>query len=499
MRFISSISLLLLPLISICQEVVFNEKIRLEYEIEDVRETYTIIDSINNRIVFFLIDNNKINGYLLDNQFKILAKIIVPKDKEFKYIIGHTIKDDAYNLFFTDKKTKKINVASINFIENKGINNELEFELKKERVLEKFSINNKFYILTVKTLSKKLLLYIFDNNNFFSKKEIDLSIYKFNVNDDNLSLLLTTTDGKTNFASNLLKMDPYCPNSLEITINTNKLYYSNNKLILTIDNPKGTNLITIELKDYSYTLKNIPKGKTNSCNSNNTSSNTFLYNSTYLFQILGCKDEMYFSVYNIQSDTIVYEYRVKENENLAINNSQVLQKKNFSFLSKEKFKQLENTNQILKKISEYGYSITAFQTDSNLTISYGTGKSNSSNHPETYRPSNKIEASMQWSMAKPNNQSVVEASFNPTIFNYNSFKEAKDGNVYFKSLFDAEKLTHVEGEIPINAYDQLIEYSCNIKDPISIETVFKKDNSYFFGYYHLNEYVYYLVKFDENK
>lgn len=106
---------------------------------------------------------------------------------------------------------------------------------------------------------------------------------------------------------------------------------------------------------------------------------------------------------------------------------------------------------------------------------------------------------MQWSMAKPNNQSVVEASFNPTIFNYNSFKEAKDGNVYFKSLFDAEKLTHVEGEIPINAYDQLIEYSCNIKDPISIETVFKKDNSYFFGYYHLNEHVYYLVKFDENK
>ncbi|MBI2281783.1 MAG: hypothetical protein HYU68_13995, partial [Bacteroidetes bacterium] len=258
MRFLSSILLLILPLLSICQEIIFKEGIKLNYELEDVRETYTIIDTINSKIVFFLIDYNTINGYLFDDQFKILSKTSTLKNKDYKYIVGHTIKDSIYNLFFTDKKNKKINVASINFIENKGVNTELDFEIKKEKVLEKVSVNNKFYILTVKTLSKKLFLYIFDNNNAFSKKEIDLSNYKFNVNDDNLSLLLTTTDGKTNFASNLIKMDPYCPNSLAITINTNKLYYSNNKLILTLDNPKGTNLITIELNDYSYNLKNIP-------------------------------------------------------------------------------------------------------------------------------------------------------------------------------------------------------------------------------------------------
>jgi hypothetical protein len=204
---------------------------------------------------------------------------------------------------------------------------------------------------------------------------------------------------------------------------------------------------------------------------------------------------MYFSAYNIELDSIAYKYRVTEDENLAINNSQVLQKKNYSFLSKEKFKQLENTSQLLNKISEYGFSITAYQTDSVLIFTFGTGSSFISSTVSTPRFGNS-QSSMPTVKIS---QSMVDATFNPTLFNYNSFKEAKDGNVYFKSLFDAEKLTHVEGEIPINAYDQLIEYSCNIKDPISIETVFKKDNSYFFGYYHLNEHVYYLVKFDENK
>ncbi|MDH3323468.1 MAG: hypothetical protein OEM04_10790, partial [Flavobacteriaceae bacterium] len=480
------------------QKLLFETDIALKsVYFDDKRESLPIINYSTNEIAMFLLDKKRINGFLFDNEYKIITNYSSNKpDKKYSILLGYSNYLNEYHLFFTNENKNKFITKSFDFTSSRSYTKSHDFKLKGEVYLETISYKNKFYLLTLKKMSSILKIYEFEGNKISRTEEIDLTSYKFS--NSTRSKLFDVLDQSVPFKMilSIQKMDNRNPNPLDLTANINKIYCYNDKLFITLDRDiEDTKLISIDLANFRNTFHTYSKGKIACDDFVNTKSNSYLADNL-LYQIIGCKHELYFSVLNLTSDILIKEFRVKRDDQITFRNTPLTEVGSSSIFTNSKEKELENTKQLLRKIASSHIGITAYESQENFEITVGGVKGTSGGDGGGGGGSGGMmmtSPGMSISSSHGNFNIAPTYNYNTTMYGYRNYRNTRA--TYFKTLVEKNNFNRINGDILDNAFDKIKKFEDQYENDLYSTTIFRIDDYYVFGHYDKKEKKYYLRKF----
>ncbi len=501
-RKIIGFSLVILSINLFSQDIILEKEITLKSVFKDKRETLPIINNEKQDISLFLLDNSEIKGLKINTSHALTDSFTTEKpDKKYKELLGHSTNNEGNHLFFTNEKKKEFYVKTISISNKKGTGKPVPLKLKKEKFLETISYKNKFYLLSIIKKTSRIKIYVFEGNSLARTEQLDFSEYQFsNTGYTSLyGILLDESNTPVQLNLKIHKIDNSNPNPLDLTTKENKLYYNDNKIVITLDNNlENTKVITISLEDFSSKVEFYDQITIESKNSNRVKSNSYLF-SDHLYQIKGSKEKLCFRILDIENGFIIKTYCVKENENIDFRNTPLIQEGGTVFFMQDSEKELTKTKQVLRKIAAGDIGITAMLSGNNVELTIGGYKEVTRsggapgmmmNSPGMMMSSPGIAVSIPNGTVTPS----LTYHYNPTMYGYNTYTDTRA--VYFKSLFDRAGFNHVSGEVSESVYDKIKNYEEDNDEGMSSETIFKVDDYYVFGYYKKWDKKYYLVKFE---
>ena len=159
----------------------------INYEIENSRGIYSIVDEQEKKVLLIFNDKTKIDFIALDETFKQLGKIsIIDESKGKNDYLGYSKNNQTYYTYWRDSKEENIEVKEVHLDKNTVTTSKISFVLEKEIIFNTATINNIFYVLSIKKNTDILNIYTFKDGEM-NKKSIDNSNLKF-INSENRSI-----------------------------------------------------------------------------------------------------------------------------------------------------------------------------------------------------------------------------------------------------------------------------------------------------------------------
>lgn len=476
------------------QELLFERDINLSSVFRDKRESLPIINS-DSSLTLFLLDHDDIVGLRFSKDFKLIDSIIVERiDGKNNLLVGHSADKQSYNLFFANKNRSQFTIKNIDFENKTSRIMPLKLEFKKEKYLEAFSYNGKFYVLTVRKMSSVLNIFEFDGKVNLNKRVVDLSEYEF-ARKGYFHLYDIFLDEEV-FPKQVLKItkiESHNPNPLDIASAENKLYCFNGNLLLTVDNEDdNTKLISIDLNYFSSEVVFIDQGYIKNDDNSKTKSNSYLVDNI-LYQIRASKEELFLRGYSLMTKSLVFEQRVSSGEEICFANTPLFQEGGTTIFTQNSERELNKSKQFLRRMVAGDVGISVYSHSNKLVLTVGGYQhvqNSGGGGPYTMHQGTNSMATPYGTIASPQLN-----TYNPTAFGYNTYKNTR--SVYFKTLISAESGLHLEGDVEKNAFDKIEFFEGDFEGFISSETIFKIGDTYIFGFYDKTEKKYFLRGFGD--
>ena len=456
------------------QEIVSTLPLNLKKN----RDVFQTVNSDKKEVTLFISDKTNVKAIQFDEKTQVIDSMSAerPNTKTYTNMIGYNLSDKNTRLFWSSNDYKNILSQLYDFKSRKTETKEFSLNLKDEKVLQKFSENHFFYVLTVIKNSNNFKLYVFDNDGNYTEKVINLRSFTFYESNNYISDLYGV------FRENLLPFEaPFSlelinsenPSSLTAAAKKRKCYQEDKKIIITLDtNSEFTQIITIDLKDFTTTEKRI---KTSNIEEERifVNSNSF-YSKSRLYQIKSSPKLFYFTIKDLEGN-LVKEYVATSTQPIDFKNSEVSQQGG-EFGGK---RVLENSSQFIRKLNNLKAGVTSYTTATNNVVTFGG-----------------VSAAQQTGLQAGLGQFgligalVSIAVYNPTLDSFNSYANRKV--VKTEGLFDANG-NHIKGDLEPLAFDKIRDFLEKNKD-FSSQTLFKTD-AYYLGYYDNKAKEYIIRKF----
>lgn len=460
---------------------VQSQEIVLSFKNEDLsrritKDSYTIINTNNNNLALVIIERKDATVYLFDSGFNELTKFETPNIKsKYNEALGFSINGNVYSVLYTNYTHKKFALHHIDFNSKTSSVNEIDLNLNDDLFLDAISYKNSLYILSGNNSTELTLRQLNTNNEFQRLKTFSLE----EISEDTSLISSKVAFGSFVFAgnktSNITKIDPRLPTSIERASNANKLYQNNETIYLTFDNNKKYTIIYtinldqlgLKIKTYTYPKSRLKKEF--------KKFNSFIFQDN-IYQIASSKDEMAIEIKNF-SGKVLKDFYVNRDMPINFKNSPIIQE-GATALPFVTTRKLEQTSKYLRKISSGNPGINVQKVKNLYYVTLGG-----------YQVINTGGASPIVSSPTMTNGGFI--SYNPTYLSYNSYAVTK--STYFNTILNSE-FKHIKGTIEPNTFDRVSKYKKN-KKYISAEDVFYYNNKLYFGYFNLKESEYNLVKF----
>lgn len=465
------ICLFLNSLVSFSQDIVNSVPVALKKN----RDVFQTVNNDKKEVTLFVSDKAKVKAILLDEKMKILDSISTerPDTTIYHNMIGYNSSNNNTRLFWSSNDYKDIYSQLYDFSSRKIETQQHTLVLKGEKVLQKFSEKENFYILTIIKKTNSFKFHIFDKDGRYQQKTIDLNNFQFFSQDYSKTTLYNI------FQEDLLPFeDPFTledintenPTSITNGAKKRKCYFNNKQLVITLDaNTNFTQVITIDLKRFTADQKILKQHAIDSSDSRSLNSNSFFFENK-LYQIKSSSQEFYFAIKDLD-DNIIKEYYADASKQIEFKNS-VIYQEGGDFGGK---RILENSSQFIRKINNLNSGLVCYHIGQNTLITFG----GVSAVQQSYMPT--IE-SPQFGLAGALASAAVVAIYaiyNPTMENFNSYSKRKV--VKIDGLFNKEG-NHINGELQPLAFDKIRTFFDNYSD-VSSQTLFKMTDSYYLGYY----------------
>lgn len=476
---ISFLILFLNSLPSFSQDIVSSATVNLKNN----RDVFQTVNNNKKEVTLFVSDKIKVKAIHLNEKMQIVDSISAerPNTRTYTNMIGYNISNDNTRLFWSSNDYEDIFTQLYDFNSRKTTTKEYSLILKNEKVLQKFSEDDNFYILTVVKNSNNFKLHIFDNEGNYKEKIIALEGFHFFKSGYKKSDLYGV------LGENLLPFEaPFSlqnitvenPTSLTDAAKKRKCYFSKKQIVITIDtNTDYTQAIIIDLEKFSATEKiirsvMIPNVTESGYEIHLTSNSFFIDNK--LYQIKSSSDTFYFTIKDLD-DNLLKEYSATANGSIDFKNSEIYQEGG-DFGGK---RILESSSQFIRKINNLNSGLSCYHIGQNTLITFG-GVS-------AVQQSTGQIAFGQFGLV---GALVAVAVFNPTMESFNSYSNRKV--VKIEGLFDNEG-NHINGELQPLAFDKIRTFFDKNND-VSSQTLFKMD-AYYLGYYDNKTKEYIIRKF----
>jgi hypothetical protein len=429
------------------QEKLVTFKNNLKGTYLSLKNMFPIVNANNNDISLFLVDSKQVNGYLLDENFKMIDSVRSDKRRrKYKNIIGYSVGNKRdYKIFLTNNNQKKFAAINFSYSNKSSKINEFVLNSLDEVFIQSLSLNNKFYLLSMKKQTSIFNIYKYSESGDYELFTVDFSSEKF-IGSRNEKLALYYLMPGISYGVdkvNLKKIDENVPVSIELASEKAKMYIKNDGIMISFDNNKEiTQIISIsgfETNKFNHSIKRINKPyskvkyslkKTNSFISDN-----------YIFMIGSVKDEMTFETRNFESGALVKDYSVAINDSISFKNSPIIQKGG----AYNTYRELEKTSKFLRKINSSDVGISVENHEKGYKIILGGKK-------EVARGGMMTMGGFGMPIAS---FGAVSVFFNPVNFAYNSYSNTK--STIINCLFD-DGFNHIKGDFPENEFDKIKEF-----------------------------------------
>lgn len=484
------VSLLLNSLFSFSQNIVKEFNLNLDNK----RDFFQIVNEDKKEVVLFLNDKEKVTSIRFDKKFNIQDSLSSTRpEKTYTEIIGYHQNTSDYFIFWGSKDRKEISSQYFNFVTKKVTTTPINLELKKEKIVKEITINNVFYLVTIIKNTSILKFYISDQNGNLNEKSIDLSHLEFkNIFNSPANLYTVFTDESAEPSFQNIANDS--PPSLTLSARRYKIYsYNPDEIIFTIDNnTNATQVLRINLQNFTSTFKSIPQQKTakGEYGAINFKSNSFLIDNK-IIQVKTNAFVFFLTISDLDGNKIK-DYKVLHDQEIDFKNSDFFQQKN-GFLYHEK--PIKDSEQFLRRIHSFP-SISCYNLNGIYYTSIGSSED--------------INGSNVMSGIRGVNDGMNGVGLNPfqrcyTVENLISYKGKIV--VHANCLFDTN-FNHLEGEIKASAFDKaraFIEQDKEIKETFSIFTktlykdliLFKFNKNLYLGNYNSVNKKYQIFSFSE--
>lgn len=441
---------------------------------------FQAINKKSNETTMFLADNKRINAVLLNERlaFKDSLSSKTP-DEIYKNIVGYSIADKKTTLFWANEDFSSFFLHSFDFVNRTNENKTFPFDVEKEDIIQFFSENENFYILSYVKSKEQLKFTVFNDKS--ETNEIFLDVKQ--LNSYTLNLLVTTKlTGEKDNTLRLEKIATDIPVFFTESLKKNKCYSTENNIVITFDSSfLKTLMIVIDLKTFKVEEKIITKISTIDGMAT-TYSNSFVLDDR-IVQVAGTTKAMSISI-KVFNDTLIKEYNSKTNpeifdaitfyEESVIGSATSIPKKESFF------------NKMDNKI--FGFS--CYKTNENIVFSIGKPI------PLVDKDSQYSNYAMFGGMLGGAIGSLAGSIIDYAISNnsYRSFENSMaNGRMYFNFWMDLDYNT-----IPMKNRDLAFEKmrkSLKNQKIESGQTIFKVNSTLYFGFYNFKEKRYFIKKF----
>ncbi len=453
-----NICLIFLLLTNLCvsaQEIVSSTALELKKN----SAVFQISNPEKNTVTLFITDSLKIKAINLNDKMQIADSISAPRPnaKTYTNIIGYNSSNGNTRLFWSSNNYEAIYTQLFNFNSRETITKEYKIILKNEKVIQKFSQKDNFYILTVLKNSDNFKLHIFDSEGNYTEKMITSEGFHFFTSDYKKSDLYAA------FAESLLPFEaPFSLQNINVENPTlidaakkRKCYFDTKQIIITLDtNIDFTQVLLIDLQSFTATEKMVKKpflvGDRNFLNSNS------FYFDNKLYQLKTSSGIIYFTIKDLE-DNLLKEYFANSTTPIAFKNSPFYEQGG-SLRSK---RTLASSPLFILKANNLFLGLSCYQTGANTLITFG-GVS-------------ELKPSADQTMNQFGLSENIVFSQSMEDFDFHSDRRV----VKTEGLFDSAG-NRIKGKLQPSAFDKIRTFFEN-KD-ISSQTLFKLD-SYYLGYY----------------
>jgi hypothetical protein len=461
-------ALLLNGLASFSQEIVTSAPVELKKN----RDVFQTVNNEKQDVTLFVSDKIKVKAIHLDQKMQIVDSISTdrPNTKTYTNMIGYNISNNNTRLFWSSNDYEDIFTQLYDLTTKKVTTQQYTLALKEEKVLQKFSENENFYILTVLKKSNNFKLHIFNHDGSYKEKIISLEgfhFFKSNYTKSNLYGVLEQNLLPFEAPFSLENITVENPTSLTNAAKKRKCYFNKKQIVITIDtNPDYTQVLLLDLVKFTAVEKIIKSPSISKMSSSGypvyINSNSFFIDNK-LYGIKSSSNEFYFTIKDLE-DNVIKQYSATGDTPIEFKNSEIYQEGGDFGGGK---RTLDNSSQFIRKVNNLNAGITCYHIGENTLITFGGVSAVQQSAGQAALGSFGLIGAL-----------VSVAIYNPTMENFNSYSNRKV--VKIEGLFNKEE-NHIKGDLQPLAFDKIRTFFDDNTD-VSSQTLFKMD-SYYLGYY----------------
>ncbi|EJG01627.1 hypothetical protein [Flavobacterium sp. F52] len=473
-------ALLLFSLISFSQELVYYTPLELKKH----RDVLPIVNN-DKEVTLFVSDKIKVKAIRLNEKMQIIDSISSerPDKKKFAEMIGYNSTNSNARLFWASKDRGLILSQFYDFKTRKISTQELTLFIQNEQVLQGFSYNDNFFILTIVKETSILKLHVFDQDGDHKTQTIDLSNFRFYKKDyTKTSLYGIFEESLQAFEApfSLQNINSETPTSITDGAKKRKCYIDNNELIITLDsNVDYTQIFIIDLKNYTAKEKIINKTIIMNESRATLNSNSFYFDKK-LYQMKSSPNSFFFTIKDFDGN-VLKEYNVTPDTPINFKNSEIYQEGG-DFGGK---RILETSSQFIRKVNKLNSGISCYNIRDNTLITLGSVSELKQGSSQIFIGGGLI------GIAASAVAGATMAYYNSTMNNFNSYSNRKV--VKIECLFDKDN-NHIKTELQPLAFDKIRTFFDDTTD-VSSQTLFRVQSSYYLGYYDNKTKEYIIRKF----
>lgn len=468
--------LLLSGIMGFSQDVVNSTPIDLKKN----RDVFQIVNNQTRETTLFVSDKEKVNAIRFNSQMQITDSISAARPNVKKYVsmIGYNINKANSRLYWSSGDYDEIFSQYFDFSSRKITTQEYTLSFKDEKILQKFSKDDMFYLLTILKKSNTFKLHIFDQEGKHEEKMIELKDFHFfdaMYKRTNLYGVLEEKFLPFEGPFSLKYIAPENLTSITDAAYKRKCYFDGKEIVITIDsNIDYTQVIILDLKNFTGTEKILKKPLIKSDYRTDLNSNSFYFDKK-IYQIKSSSDRFYFNIKDLD-DTVLKDFTAYTSKPIEFKNSEINQESSGSK------RVLENSSQFIRKLNNLNSGLSCYQLgDKTLIIIGSVSEAGSSGSQAVLGQFGFVGALISIALS------------NPTMDSFNSYANRKV--VKIDALFDKDN-NHTAGEVPALAYDKIRTFFEKNGD-ISSQTLFKMEDNYYVGYYDNKTKEYTIRKFTD--
>lgn len=424
------------------------------------QEIYSYTNDDTGKFAAFVRSNKQIIGFYFNDQQEILDTIKVEATyRELDIFIGGAYHNDTFTLFFSNGSESKYSALQTDFelhdfkiIEDLGISN------KNERVIAYTEAKSQVHMLTVFKNSSVVNLKSLASDGSIKTTSYDLSAEKFET-DNGLPLTFESLLFAKKSENPFQTINTDIPNSLEQTSAVTKIYQQKDHIKLTNNTyKKHTYIIDFNYgtETYSYNRIENPNFDKKHKKSN---ANSFLIDH-WFFDTYSTTDGITLNVYDKDSLQLKKTFSVIPGDSIAFKNSPIIHDDGISNTTRD----FEKTARFVRRVNSSNIAVAVHPFGDQYVLTLGATQN------------------------KPNFQlmvmgAVLGGAVGAMLFSaFDAYGRTESTRI--TCLFDKD-FNHVTGAVPPHSFDTINTFTKENKlDKMPVQTIFKRGDSYVWGYYH---------------